>query len=271
MPKYAILSDIHSNWEALQEVLAKCRELGIENFISLGDVVGYNANPVECLNAVRALNLVSSVKGNHDEYTAADDAAVSGFNPNAKIAINWTREQLSPEDRQWLGAQPFRAQLRQQGVTIVHATLDTPENWGYVFDTHHAADNFSYQWTALCFCGHSHVPVAFCKKPIASGYERSIDSLNDWLYNSQHEENNEDFSIADELTVEYKIGHKYLFNIGSIGQPRNGDPRASFAILDTDNKTVTRYRIPYDIEAVQHKILEAGLPERLARRLAAGN
>ena len=271
MPKYAILSDIHANLEALQVVLEKCRQENIENFISLGDIVGYNANPAECLQLIRSLNLLATVKGNHDEYTANGDMEISGFNPNAKIAIKWTRDQLSEEDRKWLGDQPYRTQISALGSTLVHATLDTPENWGYVFDSHHAVDNFSYQWTALCFCGHSHVPVAFCKKPVTAGSGNYIDELKDWVYNSSDESCNEDFTKADALTVYYKIGHKYLFNIGSIGQPRNGDPRASFAILDTDNKSVTRYRLPYDIAAVQEKILNAGLPERLARRLATGN
>ena len=271
MPRYAILSDIHGNLEALQEVLSKCRELDIDQYISLGDVVGYNANPAECLEIVRNLPLAASVRGNHDEYASSESDGVAGFNPNARIAIQWTADQLTPEDKNWLGAQPMRTQIAAQGITVVHATLDTPENWGYIFDTHHAADNFAYQWTALCFCGHSHVPVAFCKKPIASGNERAIDSLVDWIFNSQDESKNTDFDTADELRITYKNGHKYLFNIGSIGQPRNSDPRASFAVLDTDTKTVSRFRIPYDIEAVQKKILDAGLPERLARRLAVGN
>ncbi|MBQ9501081.1 MAG: metallophosphoesterase family protein [Lentisphaeria bacterium] len=271
MPRYAVLSDIHGNLEALQEVLTKCRELEIDSYISLGDVVGYNANPKECLEIVRKLPLTASVKGNHDEYASSGGSEILGFNQNARIAIQWTASQLSQDERSWLGAQNYRAQISPQGITVVHATLDTPENWGYIFDAHHAADNFSYQWTALCFCGHSHVPVAFCKKPIASGSERSIDSLSEWLYNSRDENKNTDFSTSDELPVTYKNGHKYLFNIGSIGQPRNGDPRASFAVVDTDEKVVTRFRIPYDVETVQKKVLAAGLPERLARRLASGN
>lgn len=270
MPRYAILSDIHGNLEALQEVLSLCRQLEIDQYISLGDIVGYNANPCECLDIVRRLPLAASVKGNHDEYASTGDQEISGFNTNARIAIQWTASQLSSEQRNWLADQKMRLQIAQTGMTIVHATLDTPENWGYVFDAHHAADNFAYQWTSLCFCGHSHVPVAFCKKPIASGMERSIDSLSEWLYNSRYENNNTDFSTSDELTVECKNGHKYLFNIGSIGQPRNSDPRASFAVYDSDTKKVSRFRVPYDIETVQKKILEAGLPERLAWRLAAG-
>lgn len=120
------------------------------------------------------------------------------------------------------------------------------------------------------FCGHSHVPVAFCKKPITSINERSIDEIPEWTYNYQFELSNTDFNYEDELTVEIKAGYKYLFNVGSIGQPRNRDPRSSFAIMDTDAGTITRYRIPYDIAAQQNKIIDAGLPERLALRLAVG-
>ena len=220
---------------------------------------------------VRDLQWVAMVRGNHDEYTANGNTEISGFNPNAKFAVNWTREQLAPSERSWLVHMPYRTTIPGCNATIVHATLDTPENWGYIFDAHHAADNFSYQFTQLCFCGHSHVPVAFCKKPITSGSERNIEELQDWVYNSIEEEANVDFTLADELSVEIKAGHKYLFNIGSIGQPRNRDPRASFAVLDTDSHSVIRYRIPYDIASAQNKIIDAGLPERLALRLAVGS
>ncbi len=271
MPKYAILSDIHSNLEALEVVLEQCRAAAVDAYVSLGDIVGYNANPAECLHLVRDLNWSARVRGNHDDYTANGNTEMSGFNPNAKAAINWTRAQLSDPERAWIGKTPFRASIPGAGITLVHATLDSPENWGYVFDAHHAADNFSYQLTPLCFCGHSHVPVAFYKKPITARNERNIEQINDWVSNPTDPQADEEFDTPDKLTVEYKGGHKYLFNIGSIGQPRNGDPRASFVIVDTDAHTVTRYRVPYDVATAQQKILDAGLPERLARRLALGN
>ena len=272
MSKIAVLSDIHANADALEVVLAKCSALGVTDFISLGDIVGYNAEPARCIDMVKNLNFLAMVRGNHDDYTASGNTEMSGFNPNAKFAINWTRQQLTAAERAWLVSVPYIATLPQLGITIVHATLDTPENWGYIFDSHHAGDNFSYQRTPLCFCGHSHVPVAFCKKPLSSYNERMIDPLADWNFNALDPAADSDFSRADELTVKYIKGgvHKYLFNIGSIGQPRNGDPRASFAVVDTKNNTVTRYRLPYDIASAQNKIIDAGLPERLAVRLAAG-
>ena len=270
MPKYAILSDIHANGDALKVVLEKCRELGVDKYVSLGDIVGYNAEPDLCMKQTRELNFCAMVRGNHDDYVASGNTEMSGFNPNAKKAISWTREHLDASERSYLGSIPYRAMIPACGMTLVHATLDTPENWGYIFGVHDALGNFSYQLSRLCFCGHSHVPVAFDMLPAAGSLGRSVEVINEWNSNTAHPELDTDFNAADSLTVELKIGHKYLFNIGSIGQPRNGDPRASFAVINTDKNTVTRYRLPYDVSAAQNKIIDAGLPERLAIRLAAG-
>ncbi len=270
--KYAILSDIHANWEALDVVLAKCRELDVDRYVSLGDIVGYNANPAECLRAVRDLDWAAMVRGNHDEYTASNDPVMEGFNQSARQAILWTREQLTPEERAWLVSPPYRTSVPSCNMTLVHATLDSPENWGYIFDTHHATDNFSYQFTQLCFCGHSHVPVGFHKKPVVSINDRSVEEIPQWVHRIEDGRVIEDdFLEADELPVEIRTGYKYLFNVGSIGQPRNRDPRASFAVFDNVERTVTRYRLPYDIAATQEKVRAAGLPERLAARLAVGS
>lgn len=279
MPKYAVLSDIHSNADAFEVVLAKCRELGVERYISLGDIIGYNAEPARCIEMAQELNFVAMVRGNHDEYTVRGNMELSGFNANAKAAINWTRQQLSGEHLEWLSTMKYSEKLRDAdselpldcNITLVHATLDTPENWGYIFDAHHAIANFNYQLTPICFCGHSHVPVAFDKRPSAMRNERSTEEIPGWRFNEKNPAADEDFSIADSLQVEFKKGHKYLFNIGSIGQPRNGDPRASFAVIDTSSRTVTRYRLPYDVMAAHAKVREAGLPERLANRLLSGH
>ncbi|MBQ4315193.1 MAG: metallophosphoesterase family protein [Lentisphaeria bacterium] len=268
MSKIAVLSDIHANGEAFSVVLDKCHSIGVEKYVSLGDIIGYNADPAACVQAAKELFFVAMVRGNHDDYLKNyGQLNESGFNPVARAAIQWTRTQLSEEDINWVANAPYRAQL--PGMTLVHATLDTPENWGYIFDAHHALDNFAYQFTQLCFCGHSHVPVAFCRGPVATN-GRVVEMIAKWNNNVNRPDADEDFSIADALTVEYLPGHKYLFNIGSIGQPRNGDPRASFAVIDTAAHTVTRYRLPYDIAAMQQRNLDAGLPERLATRLATG-
>ena len=190
---------------------------------------------------------------------------MEGFNPHAKAAVLWTKAQLTDEDRKWLAGLPMRLTIKGANMTIVHATLDGPDAWGYIFDTHHAADNFSYQFTQLCFCGHSHVPVAFSKRPIALRVSRTIEEIPEWS-----SEGDTDFTVADAITVDIEQVDKYLMNVGSIGQPRNHDPRASFCIYDTVKKQVVRYRIPYDIALTQQKIRAANLPERLAARLARG-
>ena len=268
MSKLAILSDIHANGEALQQVLTYCNTLGVDKFACLGDVVGYNADPQYCLQVVKMLNVIARVRGNHDDYTAMNDDVMEGFNPNAKQAIFWTRSQLTEDERRWLGDSPLRVTLPSMPITLVHATLDSPNTWGYVFDAYHAIDNFSYQLTQLCFCGHSHVPVAFCKRPFASGPMRGVEELRNWVLVGDSMPR--DFNQIDVFQVKLEPGCKYLFNIGSIGQPRNHDPRASFAVYDDVAKTVTRYALPYDIASTQAKVLAAGLPERLANRLAVG-
>lgn len=268
MSKIAILSDIHANIDALQVVLAFCENLKVDKYASLGDIVGYNAEPLQCVRTIQALNPIAMVRGNHDDYTASDDEEMEGFNTNARRAVLWTRSQLSKEDRQWVGSPQLRTSIPGMPLTLVHATLDSPNTWGYVFDVYHAIDNFSYQLTQLCFCGHSHVPVAFCKRPFASGPLRGTEELPQWV--SINNASPTDFSKLDSFTVQIEPGCKYLFNIGSIGQPRNRDPRASFAVYDDIEHTITRYALPYDIASAQAKVLAAGLPERLAARLAIG-
>jgi diadenosine tetraphosphatase ApaH/serine/threonine PP2A family protein phosphatase len=239
--KYAILSDIHSNLDALQVVLQHAEEQGCTHHVCLGDIVGYGPNPVECLELVRSLNC-PVVMGNHDEYCAGD-MDMTGFNPMAAEAIKWTRQQLSEEQRTWLrNLKYFRG---VESFTIVHATLDLPEKWAYVFDRLAAQASFNYQHTPVCFNGHTHVPVAFVRSP--SG-------IHGGMYT--------------KLKVE--VGRKYFINVGSIGQPRDRNPKASYVIYDTDSNVIEIHRLDYDIGAVQAKIRDAGLPPSLAERLAVG-
>lgn len=270
--KYAIISDIHANLQALTAVLDKCKEEAIEKYICLGDIVGYNANPRECLEIVRSLDLVAVVKGNHDEYVSNNDEEMLGFNPHARAAVVWTKAQLNEEQRQWLANLPLKRTVHSSNITLVHATLDSPEAWGYIFDVYHAMDNFSYQFTQLCFCGHSHVPVAFCKKTLAmsTGSKIPVEEIDEWRgKKSDKQEEQMDDNLP--CVIHLQTACKYLINIGSIGQPRNRDPRASFAIYDTEEKTVIRHRIEYDIASAQKSIREAKLPEKLALRLERGN
>lgn len=262
--KYAVLSDIHGNLEALTVVMDKCEQEGVDKYICLGDIVGYNANPSECLEMIRSKDLIACVKGNHDEYASSDDEEMLGFNPHAKKAVLWTKDHLTEEQQDWLSKLPMKKTIRGSSITIVHATLDSPDAWGYIFDTHHAADNFSYQFTQLCFCGHSHVPIAFSKKTLTKPGEKPIEEIVEWRMPEGEPK-------PETVTIEMEKGWKYLVNVGSIGQARNRDPVASFAIYDDEDQIITRYRLNYDIATAQEKILKAGLPERLAARLERGN
>ncbi len=238
--RYAIIADIHGNLEALQAVLNDAKEQGATHFACLGDVVGYNANPVECLEIVRELEC-SVVRGNHDHYVAHSDS-LEGFHPLAANVVDWTRKQLTDEQRSYLSRLEFSQ--REETFTIVHSTLDAPGSWGYVFDKLEAEANFSYQVTSVCFYGHTHVPVAF----------ELVEEIRQGLFQK----------------LKIMSGRKYLVNVGSVGQPRDGDPRAAYVIYDMIENQIELRRIPYDFTITQKKILQQGLPERLASRLAIG-
>ncbi len=238
--RFAIFSDTHSNLEALEAVLADACGRKCTHFVCLGDIVGDNANPHECVERIRELDC-PTVKGNHDEQ-ASLSLSTSDFNELAERAIQWTRDNLTEEDKQWLRELPLQKKVRD--FTIVHATLDTPAQWGYVFNNLDAAASFTYQHTTACFFGHTHVPMVF---------------------------------IRDEGVRRERIDHirieptkKYMINMGSVGQPRDGNWRAAYCIYDIENNLVEQLRVKYDLAAAQKKIIEAGLPRLLAERLALG-
>jgi predicted phosphodiesterase len=238
--KYAIIADIHANLEAFQVVLEDIKTQQCTHVACLGDVVGYGANPKECLDIVRGMN-VPVVKGNHDEMCSIEED-MEGFNPHAAEAVLWTRQQLNEEDKKWLRDMKY---VRLVGsFSIVHATLDVPQRWGYVFDKLAAAASFTYQNTAVCFFGHTHVPVAFIRDSVVRG------------------------GTYSKFKVE--TGRKYFVNVGAVGQPRDGNPKAAYVIYDMDEGTIELRRLDYDIPKAQRKILDAGLPPRLAERLALG-
>ena len=239
--RFAVFGDIHANLEALQAVLADARDCGCTHHVCIGDVVGYNANPHECLEIVRALGC-PVVKGNHDEQAYCTDSN-DVFNPLADAAIRWTREQLTDEDKRWLAQLRLVRQVRD--FTIVHATLDMPNQWGYVFNQLDAAASFSYQYTNLCFYGHTHAPRVYVR-------DKDVHALP-----------------LDVLQIE--PGKKYFVNVGSVGQPRDGDWHAAYCIYHADKNLVELRRIEYDINTAQDKVVAAGLPQRLADRLALGN
>lgn len=238
--RIALFGDIHANLEALDAVLADAKEQGCTEWVCLGDVVGYNANPSDCLEKVRAMEC-PVVKGNHDE-DASGDHSLDSMNPNAAAALQWTRSQLSSEQREWL--RNLRMVRQVFDFTIVHSTLDQPQAWTYVTNKFDAMSNFSYQFTQVCFHGHTHVPRIFVRGSRVK--------------------------VVPADSIEIEEGMKYFINIGSVGQPRDLDWRSCYVIYDLPNKLITFRRIEYDLETTQRKILEAGLPESLAARLADG-
>jgi diadenosine tetraphosphatase ApaH/serine/threonine PP2A family protein phosphatase len=240
----AILGDIHANLQALEAVLADAREYGCGEFYTLGDVVGYNANPAECLEIVRALP-GACILGNHDQ-AAADERPLGDFSPEATASIEWTRRQLNPEQKSWLASLRVQRQIRR--ITLVHATLDSPLSWGYIRTAHDAAMSLACQSTPVCFIGHTHVPKAFAKG------------------------NGEILLFGNEGEgVQLPMDQKLLINAGSVGQSRDGDPRAAYMIYDEESSGLWLRRVEYDIEAASAAVRAAGLPERLAERLYTGS
>jgi len=238
--RYAILGDIHGNLEALTAVLEDAKTQGATDYACVGDLVGYNANPAETLQRVRELGMLC-VRGNHDHYVAHDEFA-HDFHPLAANVVDWTRMQIGEDNLSFLRALSMKRMV--SGFLLVHSTLDMPEKWGYVFDELEAEASFNYQSTSVCFHGHTHQPVIFVK-------DATVTRLN-----------------TSRVTI--TLGNKYFINVGSVGQPRDGDPRASYGLYDTVGRVVELRRVVYDIASAQRHILAAGLPERLAIRLATG-
>lgn len=238
--RIALFADIHANLEALETVLTDANEQGCTDYVCLGDVVGYNANPAECLERIRELGC-PIVKGNHDEDCGGEHS-LDTMNPVAAEALRWTRKQLTAEQREWL--RKLRMVRQVEDFTIVHSSLDQPQGWNYVTNKFDAMSNFSYQFTKICFHGHTHIPRVFAKD-----------------------------GKVEEITaesVEFDTKLKYFINVGSVGQPRNGDWRACYAIYDIPSNVMVYRRLEYDIVTTQQKIIAAGLPEMLATRLVEG-
>jgi len=239
--RYAILGDVHSNWEALSAVLEDAAELGVSAYVSIGDIVGYNPDPARCMDKLNALGCIT-VRGNHDHYCAHSPGGASALAAAAAIAVTWTRRQLDDEHVRSLRDLPLSA--RVEDFTIVHNTLSRTAQWNYVFNTAEAAEHFDKQDTQVCFHGHTHVPVAWKKRGRVTVrvYHR--------------------LKIAE--------GTRYFINVGSVGQPRDRDPCAAYAVYDLEAREVELRRVSYDIAATQAKIVKAGLPEWLAVRLSLG-
>jgi len=229
--KFAIIADIHANLEALQAVLAHTKQQSCTHYAFLGDFVGYCADPKACVDLVRAMN-APCVKGNHDEYCAAD-LPLDDLNLKARKNVEWTRKQLPADDRDWLQALPYTVQV--EGFSIVHSSLECPERRSYGFDKLAATASLTRQQTALCFFGHTHVPLAFVRDGIVRG------------------------GTFTKLNIE--PGKQYFVNPGSVGQPRDQNPNAAYVIYEVNKGIIELHRVPYDIAAAQRKIQEAGLAD----------
>jgi len=240
----AVIADIHANLEALQAVLMRIEALRADEIVCLGDIVGYNADANECVDIIRTKK-VRCVLGNHDACAAGLEEP-DGFNPAARRAVLWTRAELTDENSLFLKHLP--REQRVGDIFLFHGSIHDTNR--YILYMNDAADNFTQlagmgSSLRIGFFGHTHV--------------RAV------LYYFQR-------AISVELASDLKLTEekRYLINPGSVGQPRDGDPRASFLVYDADDHRVTFNRVEYDIHASQEKIIRAGLPSRLAERLASG-
>jgi len=244
-----ILSDIHANLTALDAVLGAC-EGQWNRMVCLGDIVGYGPDPNEVIDRVRALD-ATTIRGNHDKTGSGLESA-EDFNPMAREAAMWTRDQLRPDNREYLEKLPA-GPLTVEGVTLVHgAMLDEDE---YIFAAPQALDSLIEATTPLTFFGHTHIQGGFILRESNNQVEAVAVR-----------------PVADQkvLSVTIEPAATYLLNPGSVGQPRDGDPRAGFAIADLGAKVVEFWRVSYEVRSVQNRMIDAGLPGPLVTRLGLG-
>lgn len=239
--RYAFISDIHANLEALQTALDDIQSRSVDEVYCLGDIINYGANPNECLKRVRE-SARQVIQGNH-EAALVSDAVADSFNPFAKTAIYWTRERLAETDRRALSKLPFV--FEKNDWVITHSTLESPEDFDYLFDPADALRSFKHMHASVCFYGHTHVPILFSEK----SYYPSRPSVGRLLLSRED---------------------RYIINVGSVGQPRDRDPRLAYLIFDDDRYEIEWVRLAYDWNLTARKIREAGLPYFLADRLGAG-
>ncbi len=240
----AILADIHANLTAFQAVLQHAEQRGgVDELWCLGDVVGYGPDPGECVQLLRQWRHLC-IAGNHD-WAAVGNLDTAYFNQEAAAASHWTAKQLNPDDIDFLRNLPQT--LVRDDFTLAHGSPRDPI-WEYVLSTQIATTNFTCFDTRFCLIGHSHVPLIFALA------ENNLCQLR---------------QLPGELSFKHEKD-RLIINCGGVGQPRDADPRASYAIFDTQTEVLHHYRVEYDISAVQQRMLKAGLPGRLAERLSFG-
>lgn len=241
--RFAFISDIHANLEALESVIEDIDKKNIDEIICLGDIVGYGANPNECVELVSKRCPVILL-GNHDA-AAVDLLTTQHFNIHAKIAIEWTSATLSSQNRSFLASLPVKK--TKDIMTLVHATPYEPNMWYYITSLEEAAFNFQFFNNRICLVGHTHIPMII----VLEG---------------------EEIFVHQEKSIDYKNrnGVRLLVNIGSVGQPRDRDPRSSYGILDTEKGVFELQRVAYDYAKTQGKMKKIKMPEFLVNRLAEG-
>jgi diadenosine tetraphosphatase ApaH/serine/threonine PP2A family protein phosphatase len=236
--RYAIISDIHANVEAFESILGEIDDVSPDRIICLGDIVGYGASPNECVEIIKGLNITSLI-GNHDKAACGLTEPID-FNPAARQAALWTRKELTDDNKDYLKSLP---EEDADGFMIVHGAPSDPDK--YILSARDAADEFPLIGEKnLCFFGHTHVSIVYSLIGGSVGFSR-----------------------ARELQL--TAGSRYLVNPGSVGQPRDRDPRASFLIYDDSGRAEFR-RVEYPVEIAQKKIIDSGLDPFLAERLSYG-
>lgn len=241
MTAYAVISDVHANLEALEAVLEDIEKEEVDRILFVGDAVGYGPDPNKCVGLLGQKAAVM-IAGNHDRAAAGMDS-YDQFNPYAKSAIEWTIKTLNDKSLRFLNGLKLTATLDKEDILLVHGTPKEPEMWHYLISEYTAALNMAYFEEKICFVGHSHQPFI-----IESSSRDNISSNYD--------------------SVKIRNGSRYIVNAGSVGQPRDGNPDASYILFTKDRLQIKR--VPYDIVLTQNKMEKAGLPAYLIERLAAG-
>ena len=244
--RYLIFTDIHGNLESYLALLKFIQRRKIDYYIFLGDLVGYGASPNEIIQKVRALKPLSIIRGNHDKAVCGLDS-VQTFNPIAASAIHWTADNILKKNMDFLCRLKMGPQIIHDNIMICHGAPFDEDH--YVFGEFDAAESFEHITTPICFFGHTHFPFVYSEK--------------DHLVEGT-------FLTGNSNEIKLEKGVKYLINPGSVGQPRDRNPLAACAIYDSKTRKVKFYRMEYDIEEAQRKILKEGLPPPLAERLALG-
>ena len=246
MTKLAVISDIHANSIALEAVLSTIDEQGCDMIVCAGDIVGYGARPKECIDLLRERE-IPCLLGNHDQYvTLLMDDRVGRLREEVRLSVEWTQTQLSMDQLKWLAGLSMRFDVEELDFSFVHGAFG-PKPWIYCNKPEHFASSFAHQDVPLGFCGHSHVPAI-------------------GLYDAE----------IEQVSVKYlrksiiPKADKVMVNVGSVGQPRDKDPRAAFTFFCVEEREVELVRVPYDVAQAQAQIREAGLPEKAAERLEGG-